>query len=290
MRKNFIIIFIAALALMVGCKDKQTTDTKKVASSAERNSLHENHLLGAIKSVSDTKYMVMPLEDGQDSLVCIATNHETYNQAGWLSGSYMTTAAGDTIFVTRITFDDKGHVTRSEQTDAKGEVKQYYVYQYDKNGFRTQELFYKGDTLVRKQVCENDAAGNVERITVTEGKEQYYLNHTNNPNGLPVLIEWFSPQGGNEAYMQSTIEYDEHGNVINRNMTLNKRNVEYYHAQYNTKGHLLKELYQRSLPQQLEEISTEYSKHDKNGNWTHQESTRNGHRYYVIERKIEYYH
>ena len=90
--------------------------------------------------------------------------------------------------------------------------------------------------------------------------------------------------------MQSTIEYDEHGNVINRNMTLNKRNVEYYHAQYNTKGHLLKELYQRSLPQQLEEISTEYSKHDKNGNWTHQESTRNGHRYYVIERKIEYYH
>ncbi|MBQ4355523.1 MAG: hypothetical protein II757_02565 [Bacteroidales bacterium] len=290
MKKQIVLTCIVLLLFSAGCHREKKSDTPAVASSAERNSLQENHLLGKVKRVTNTKYMILPLEGGRDSLVFVATNVETYNEAGWLSGNCMTNSAGDTIYTTRITFDAKGHVVRSEQCDRDGNVKQHYLYQYDENGHRTQERYYQNDSLMREQNCENDANGNVERISVTEKGEHYFINYTNNPSGLPVLIEWVSPKSDEGTYMRSSIEYDAKGNVINRSMALNGRNVEYYHAQYNSDGHLLKEVYQRSLPGQLEEVTTEYSKHDSQGNWTSQESTRNGVRQYVIERKIEYYH
>jgi hypothetical protein len=289
-KQLFLYLMTAVCLLFCGCKDrnKETEDT--VVPAANRTSLHENHLLGAVQSVTDTKYMVKPLPDGRDSLLFFSTKCDTYNQAGWLNGSVLTDANGDTIFVMKVSFDAKGHMTLSEFFDAEGQRKEHTEYEYDSKGYRVKESHYLNDSLTYEHVCANDPSGNVEQITVNQGGDTYYMKYFNNDRGLPVRIEWISPRMGQETYQQNTIEYDAKGNIINRTATLNGRNVEFYHAQYNDNGHLLKEIYQRSEPTRLEEIVTEYSKHDKNGNWTHQENSKNGARNYVIDRTIEYYH
>lgn len=289
MKKSFIL-FIAIISLLTACnKDKKQADEKAVKSSAERTSLQENHLLGAVKEVIDSKYMVYPAPNGTDSLVFFATSHDTYNKKGWLCGNVITDAKGDTISFTKISFDEKGHVTMRELFDNKGVRREYSEYQYDKKGFRTKELTYVNDSLIREQTCTNDPQGNVEQVAVTEGKEKYYLKNTNNNNGLPVRIDWFTNSSCTTPYMQSNLEYDTRGNVINRSVTLNNRSVEYYHAQYNEKGHLLKEVYQRSVPEHLIEVSTNYSKHDSHGNWTYQENSKNDIHHFVIKREIIYF-
>ena len=291
MNKQLFLYLIAAVCMLFcSCKDKNKVTEPKVVQVADRTSLHENHLLGAVQSVTDTKYMVVPLPDGRDSLLFFSTKHDTYNREGWLSGSVLTDANGDTLFVMKVTFDDKGHMTRSEFFDGNGQRREHTEYEYDGKGYRVKESHYLNDSLTYEHVCANDPAGNVEQITVSQGGETYFMKYLNNNQGLPVRIEWLSPQMGQNAYQQNTIEYDSEGNVINRTATLNGRNVEFYHAQYSDNGHLLKEIYQRSEPTRLEEIVTEYSKHDGQGNWTHQENSKKGARHYVIERTIEYYH
>lgn len=289
-KQLFLYLMTAVCLLLGGCKDKGNVTEEKTVPAADRTSLHENHLLGAVQSVTDTKYMVVPLSDGRDSLFFFSTKHDTYNEKGWLSGSVLTDAGGDTIFVMKVTFDNKGHMTRSEFFDGDGQRREHTEYEYDGKGYRVKESHYLNDSLTYEHVCKNDPAGNVEQITVNQGGDTYYMNYLNNEQGVPVRIDWISPRMGQEAYQQNSIEYDSKGNVINRTATLNGRNVEFYHAQYSEKGYLLKEIYQRSEPTRLEEIVTEYSKHDKNGNWTHQENSKNGARHYVIDRTIEYYH
>ena len=289
-KQLFLYLITAVCLLFCGCKDKGNGTDEKTVAAADRTSLHENHLLGAVQSVTDTKYMVLPMPEGRDSLFFFSTKHDTYNQNGWLSSSVLTDNNGDTLFVMKVTFDGKGHMSCSEFFDGEGNRREYTEYQYDNKGFRVKESHYLNDSLTYEHVCTNDPAGNVEQITVNQGGDTYYMNYLNNELGLPVRIDWISPRMGQEAYQQNTIEYDTKGNIINRTATLNGRNVEFYHAQYNDKGYLLKEIYQRSEPTRLEEIVTEYSKHDKNGNWTHQENSKNGVRHYVIDRTIEYYH
>ncbi len=289
-KQLFLYLTTAVCLLFCGCKDKGNGTDEKTVPAADRTSLHENHLLGAVQSVTDTKYMVVPLPDGRDSLFFFSTKHDTYNQNGWLSGSVLTDTNGDTLFVMKVTFDGKGHMSRSEFFDGDGQRREHTEYEYDSKGYRVKESHYLNDSLTYEHVCTNDPFGNVEQITVNQGGDTYYMNYLNNEQGLPVRIDWISPQMGQEAYQQNSIEYDTKGNIINRTATLNGRNVEFYHAQYNDKGYLLKEIYQRSEPTRLEEIVTEYSKHDKNGNWTHQENSKNQQRHFVIERKIEYYH
>lgn len=289
MKKSFILI-IAVIALLTACKDKkQPEEVKPVKSSAERTSLQENHLLGAVKEVIDTKYMIYPAPDGTDSLVFFATSHDTYNEKGWLCGNVITDSKNDTISYTKISFDEKGHVILRELFDKEGIRREYSEYKYDKKGYRIQELTYVKDSLVREQTCTNDPQGNIEQSSVIEGKEHYYLRNTNNNNGLPVRIDWFADPSATTPYMQANLEYDNRGNVINRSVILNSRSVEYYHAQYNEKGHLLKEVYQRSVPENLVEISTTYSKHDSHGNWTYQENSRNDIHHFVIKREIIYF-
>ena len=289
-KQLFLYLTTVICLLFSGCQEKGNGTGEKAVSAADRTSLHENHLLGKVKAVTDTKYMVLPFPDGRDSLVFFSTKSDTYNSNGWLSGSVLTNADGDTLYVMKVTFDAKGHITLNEFFDGEGNRKEYTEYQYDNNGFRVKESHYLNDSLTYEHVCTNDPNGNVEQVTVNQGNDTYYMNYLNDNNGLPVRIDWISPKMGQDAYQQNTIEYDQKGNIINRTATLNGRNVEFYHAQYNDQGHLLKEVYQRSEPTRLEEIVTEYSQHDSHGNWTHQENSKNQQRHFVIERKIEYYH
>ena len=289
-KQLFLYLIITTSVLLSGCRNKGNDTDEKAVSAANRTSLHENHLLGSVKSVTDTKYMVLPFPDGHDSLVFVSTKYDTYNQDGWLTGTVLTTAEGDTLYVMTVTFDSKGNVIRNEFFDGNGVRKEYTEYQYDNKDFRVKESHYLNDSLTFEHICTNDPSGNPERITVNQGGETYYMNYTNGNNGLPVRIDWISPKMGQEVYQQNSIEYDQKGNIINRTATLNGRNVEFYHAQYNDNGHLLKEIYQRSEPTHLEEIITQYSGHDSHGNWTHQENNKNQQRNFVIERKIEYYH
>lgn len=289
-KQLFLFLTITTIILLSGCSSKSDGTDEKAVPAANRTSLHESHLLGEVKSVTDTKYMVLPFPDGHDSLVFFSTKYDTYNPNGWLSGTVLTNAEGDTLYVMKATFDAKGHITLDEFFDSEGNRREYTEYQYDNKGYRIKERRYLNDSLAHEHICTNDPYGNPERITVNQGGDTYYMNYTNDNNGLPVRIDWVSPRMGQESYQQNTIEYDQKGNIINRSATLNGRNVEFYHAQYNDKGHLLKEIYQCSEPTRLEEVVTEYSKHDSHGNWTHQENTKNQQRHFVIERKIEYYH
>ena len=290
MKQILLYLTIVACGLFVCCKGKDKETDKPVIPAAQRTSLHENHLLGEVKSVTDTKYMVLPFPDGHDSLVFFSTKYDTYTRNGDLSSSVITNTQGDTVYAMTATFDNNGRMTRSDIFDYLHGENEYTLYFYDDKGHRVKEDHYIGDSLDYEHICTNDPSGNVEQMTVRQDNDTYILNYYYGDNGLPIRIEWISPRMGNDPYQCQSLQYDNRGNVINRSATLNGRNVEYYHAQYNDNGLLIKEIGQKSLPNILEEIVTEYSQHDSHGNWTLQKNTKNNIPNYIIERKIEYYH
>ena len=216
-KQLFLYLMTAVCLLLGGCKDKGNVTEEKTVPAADRTSLHENHLLGAVQSVTDTKYMVVPLSDGRDSLIFFSTKHDTYNEKGWLSGSVLTDADGDTLFVMKVTFDAKGHITLNEFFDGEGNRREYTEYQYDNKGFRVKESHYLNDSLTYEHVCTNDPNGNVEQITVNQGDDTYYMNYLNDNNGLPVRIVVTDHAGSFVKYKEEFGELvGPYANVVRR--------------------------------------------------------------------------
>ena len=78
MNKQLFLYLITMIGLLLaGCHEKGNGTDEKAVSAADRTSLHENHLLGKVKLVTDTKYMVLPLPNGSDSLVFFSTKSDT---------------------------------------------------------------------------------------------------------------------------------------------------------------------------------------------------------------------
>lgn len=289
----FFWLSVFALLLFSGCgkKSASPTDTpSQVASSAQRNSLSDEHLRGPVMRVTEKKYMAFDMEGVLDSLCFYATNQMDYTRSGWLSFCALTNDAGDTISVRKVTFDEKGNPIKNELFSAAGQCDNFSEYEVDARGFRVKETYHQGDSVVFTQNCRNDANGNVLEISVTQGSEQYTIHHTLNAAGLPVYVEWRSANApAGEAYMSTRIEYDQRGNEINRTTFLNNRPVESNHTHFDDQGRLCKEVYHSDMPTHTLDIVSNYSDFDAQGNWTKQTTFRNGRMYYVIERKIEYY-
>lgn len=289
MKKYQILLLLLAVIFVTGCKKKETPSQVAVTPAAQKNSLQSEHILGAVQETMDTKFVVRLLPDGRDTLILHSVKKQTYNRGGMLTGMVILTADGDTTQRLVSTYDQQGKLVRSDVYGKDGSLSSYVIYTNDAKGFRTKEEHFVHDTLSYAETYTNDPNGNVLVTQISNGSETYYIRYTNDENGLPLKAEWFNEGISRAAYQTQQLEYDKLGNVINRQVTIQNRNVEYYHAQFNEKGQLLKDIYQGSMPNQLVEVVSKYGVHDSHGNWTHQEVYQNQQKYYLVERTIKYY-
>ena len=290
MKRYFITLLLFAVVISISCKKNSPQVEKDIKPATERTSLESEHLLGVVQEIVDTKFLSRPLKDGRDTLYLHSIKKQTYNRHGMLTNSLITTAEGDTVQRMQSTYNQKGKIVRSDFFGKDGKHISYVIYTHDNAGYRIKEEHYENDTLSYTEEFSNDEHGNVLLTTVSNGAEKYYIRYTNDKNGYPIKAEWYNEGISKSSYQTQLFEYDSRGNIINRQVTLaGNRSVEYYHAQYDEKGHILKDVYQGSLPNQLVEVVTKYGVRDSHGNWTHKEVYQNQQKDYLIERTIKYY-
>ncbi len=125
---------------------------------------------------------------------------------------------GNAQGITSYTYDKYGNIT--ECTQISGDRIQRWVYEYDKNGFISKEMYFSGDLLVEYFVYTNDSNGNVTsmRHYSPNGNVNYddpALNYERKYDSKGRLTEIKNYVSETE-YNHETCEYNEAGNMTRR--------------------------------------------------------------------------
>lgn len=283
------MILLSVVLLFASCKS-QKKETVEIVPLSLRTTAQTDDLIGQVKRVVEKKF----LRVGEtDSMPLYATHYKTYSKAGWLLEELVVNDANDTVFITKVQYDQKGHMSRSETFGADGKMMEHSDFTVDEHGYRIKEVYYKGDSIFRQIDYKNDVYGNVLEMKVMSTKptpSTILVKYTYDASmpGLPIRYDNIGPDG--TMFIYTTFEYNERGQIINRRtFSASGAEAESSHSQYGEKGEILKESHQLSLKQkQGKQVST-YSDFDPKGNWKKQSTESNEKLQFVLERTIEYY-
>lgn len=282
--KKIFGFFLLISIIGVSCKPKETPI--EIIPDIQKNHLQRNHLFGDVKEITTEKYIMVNNSDSIAEEKHLSTTIQKYSTDGLLTAVITLNQDKDTLFMEKIFYSKDAKVVSSQKTDQANKVIAETTYQYDRNGFKTEEKYIENDQVYMTILYKNDDKGNA--IEMTQKRDSITLTNKlrYDSNGLISQIEQYDPFG--KLFKYITYEYDNYGDEVNRRVfNQNNKQIEFTYTVYNQKGHLQKILYE-DLIHGIKTL-TEYSGHDSKGNWTIGTYKKQNQIIYKQKRTILYY-
>ncbi len=272
------------IALLTSCRPKP--EEIVIIPDAEKNHLQRNMLKGPVKSISTTLLYITEIDSVTKKIDTISTNIQLYSPDGYLVRTYSLNSKKDTILSRIIHYRKDAKEDYWEEFDSTGKKIKWCQYEYDMNQYKSGEKIYKNDSLSYSIEYKTDGMGNI--IRMTRDYVSYKLTNVMkyNTDGLLYRIDEMDPDG--KLFKYVVLEYDNYGDEVNRKAFKSENNlIEYTYTQYDQNGRLIKVIYEDRLHKFQE--TSEYSGHDKQGNWKKEIRKKANNISLVRERDIVYY-
>ena len=142
----------------VACKPKETPI--EIIPDIQKNHLQRNHLFGDVKEITTEKYIMVNNSDSIAEEKHLSTTIQKYSTDGLLTGIITLNQDKDTLFIEKIFYSKDAKVVSSQKTDQANKVIAETTYQYDRNGFKTEEKYIENDQVYMTILYKNDDKGN----------------------------------------------------------------------------------------------------------------------------------
>jgi len=264
MQKNknlplFLTLFLIISSFTYSCKRKTSEIT--IIPDALKNHLQNIRLLGNLSSVTTDTYFY----SGKDSnFVFLTRIIQLYNSEGYITQVFEFDRNMDTVSQKTVYYLSDTKENYWEEFNYKDHSFTKDTFIYNNYGFKTEERFILNNSFLYKNEYKTDGIGGV--IEMKRFLPEYQLTNKiyYNEFGLVHRIEEYDPQ--NKLYKYFTIEYDNHGNEVNRRAFKSSNEIiEYTYSQYNNSGLLQKIIFEDRISNFREDKI--YTQHDAAGNW-----------------------
>ncbi len=281
---HFFSIFLLLLisACLTSCRSK--TPEIIIVPEVEKNHLQRAHLKGNVNTLTSTTYIVK--DDSINSQHLLQQVQQKYSYDGFLNEVLLLDEHGDTFSRRIVNYLPTAQEDYWIQEEQGSETPTACYFSYDMNGYKSQERYQLGDSLLYTISYKTNGIGGVtEMVRHLPG---YSLTNKvfYNEMGLIARIDEHKPDG--KLYKYFTIEYDNFGDEVNRRVfKTGGELIEYTYSKYSDNGVLEKVIFE-DMPHRITEERT-YSNHDSQNNWMQEVTTRNGDTIYIRKRIINYY-
>ena len=255
----FFLLFLFFSLICFSCKRK--SEEVVIVPDALKNHLQNARILGNVNCIETDTYFY----SNKDS--CFVFTNRTiqyFNADGFLTQVIELDKNRDTVSKKNVYYLTNTQENYWEEFNYKENSVTKDTFIYDRNGYKAEERFMLNDSLLYRIEYKTDGIGGI--IEMKRVLPEYHLINKiyYNENGLVARIEEYDPH--NKLYKYFTIEYDNHGNEINRRaFKSNNEIIEFTYSQYNNEGWLQKVIFEDQLYNLREDRI--FTHHDNFGNW-----------------------
>lgn len=280
-----ILFFLFCAVMLFSCRHQQKEIV--IIPDIEKNHLQRTHLFGQVKEVKTESFVLFADSTGEFSEGDVnSILIQKFSSDGYMTSVVRLSGNGDTVSNELITYSDDAKELSHEIYGSDSILKAKRVFEYNRYGFKSKEMFYRLDSLLYSIDYKTDDKGNVVEMTNNRDGMALHNRVAYNKAGLVARIDEYEPSG--KLFKYATIEYDNYGDEVNRRVfKAGGELVEYTYTEYNQQGWLVKVIYEDRL-HQIREVS-EYSEYDEAGNWTKESNSTNNRPTYCRKRHITYY-
>lgn len=276
MRKNFLLFVFFVMGS---------------AGEAQKNNWRTHKLSGKVKSVIETGYIPVVLNNKIESGTLTAKSYNAFDEAGNATEYINYDTKGKVTSTIILAYDSLSNLISENQYEPSGKLRYRYVYKYDSLGNQVEELRFKSNAYWETKWIRVYDKNNFlieEDVYGPDGILRVKRTYKNDSRGNRIEGNGYKANGSPQPGAKFSNKYDDKSNLVEESVYSVNGSLEVtFLFKYDDKGNLI-ELKQEP-PNSIGQCTAYIYEFDAKGNWTRQIEFKEDKPFAIRVREIKYY-